>query len=89
MLKNPMIGSVGQECIKIKEVKASEKDFPNWGDLTKRAAYWEMSAASALLYAGADILIMYNPEAVKTTKETIFKLMDNHENFFVNNWEVK
>ncbi|MCL2775921.1 MAG: acetyl-CoA decarbonylase/synthase complex subunit delta, partial [Oscillospiraceae bacterium] len=76
MLKNPMIVSVGQECIKIKEVKAAEKDFPNWGDLAKRAAYWEMSTASALLYAGADILIMYNPEAVKVTKDTIFKLMD-------------
>jgi len=76
MLKNPMIVSVGQECMKIKEVKAPEKDFPNWGDLAKRAMYWESATAQTLLYAGADILIMYNPEAVKTTKETIFKLMD-------------
>ena len=77
MLRNPMIVSVGQECMKIKEAKADEKDFPNWGDLTKRAAYWEIATASTLLYAGADILIMYNPEAVKSTKETIFNLLDN------------
>ena len=77
MLRNPMIVSVGQECMKIKEVKAPEKDFPNWGDLTKRAAYWEIATAQTLLYSGADILIMYTPEAVKTTKETIYKLMDS------------
>ena len=77
MLRNPMIVSVGQECMKIKEAKAPEKDFPNWGDLAKRAAYWEAATAQTLLYAGADILIMYNPAAVKTTKETIFKLMDD------------
>jgi len=77
MLCNPMLVSVGQECMKIKEVKASEKDFPNWGDLAKRAAYWEISTASSLLYAGADILIMYHPEAVKTIRKTIFELMDN------------
>ena len=76
MLRNPMIVSVGQECMKIKESKAPEKDFPNWGDVAKRAAYWEAATAQTLLYAGADVLIMYTPEAVKTTKETIFKLMD-------------
>ena len=77
MLRNPMIVSIGQECMKIKEVKAHEKDFPNWGDLTKRAAYWETATAQTLLYAGADILIMYSPDAVKTTKEIILKLRDS------------
>ena len=76
MLRSPMIVSIGQECMKIKEIKALEKDFPNWGDLAKRALYWETAAAQALLYAGADILIMYSPGAVKNTKETIVKLMD-------------
>jgi len=78
LLCSPMMVSVGQECMKIKEVKAPEKDFPNWGDLAKRAAYWEIATASTLLYAGADILILYHPEAVKATKKTIFKLMDNN-----------
>jgi acetyl-CoA decarbonylase/synthase complex subunit delta len=90
MLRNPMIVSVGQECMKIKEVKAPEKDFPNWGDLAKRAMYWEIATASTLLYAGADILIMYHPEAVKTVRQTIFKLMDNHnQNKNKNNGEGK
>jgi acetyl-CoA decarbonylase/synthase complex subunit delta len=79
MLCSPMLVSVGQECMKIKEAKASEKDFPAWGNLAKRAAYWEISTASSLLYAGADILIMYHPDAVKTVRKTIFELMDKKE----------
>ena len=77
MLAGPMIVSPGQECAKIKELKALEDDFPEWGNLAKRAALWEFATATNLLYAGADILIMYHPEAAKKVKQTIFKLMDN------------
>ena len=77
MLCAPMIVSPGQECIKVKECKAPEADFPEWGDLAKRAAAWELNTATNLLYAGADILIMYNPEAAMATKRTISKLMAN------------
>jgi acetyl-CoA synthase len=74
MLAGPMIVSPGQECAKVKEYKASETDFPAWGELAKRAAMWELSTAVSLLYAGADLFIMYHPEAAKKLKETIFKL---------------
>ncbi len=76
MLAGPMIVSPGQECAKIKEVKAAEKDFPAWGDLAKRAAMWELSTATSFLYSGADILIMYNPQAAVALKNTINQLMD-------------
>jgi acetyl-CoA decarbonylase/synthase complex subunit delta len=76
MLAGPMIVSPGQECAKIKELKASEKDFPTWGDLARRAALWEITTATSFLYAGADILIMYNPRAAMTVKRTIDQLMD-------------
>jgi len=78
MLLSPMIVSVGQECAKIKEFKASESNFPDWGDLVKRAAYWEVSTATSLIYAGADILIMYTPEAVMAVKKTINDLMSGN-----------
>ncbi len=77
MLTGPMIVSPGQECAKIKEFKAGEKEFPAWGDLEKRAMAWELSTALNLLYAGADILIMYHPEAAMETKRTISRLMDS------------
>ena len=78
MLCAPMIVSPGQECAKIKEFKASETDFPDWGDLTKRATAWETATATSLLYAGADVLIMYHPEAAMAVKKAINKLMDNN-----------
>jgi acetyl-CoA decarbonylase/synthase complex subunit delta len=77
MLCGPMIVSTGQECIKIKEFKAAEADYPAWGDLSRRAAVWELSTAVSLLYAGADILIMYHPEAAIKAKKTIAGLMDS------------
>jgi acetyl-CoA decarbonylase/synthase complex subunit delta len=76
MLAGPMIVSPGQESAKVKEVKAPESDFPSWGDVGKRAVLWELACANTLLYAGADILIMYHPDAAMATKDTIFRLMD-------------
>ena len=79
MLAGPMIVSPGQECMKIKELKASESEFPAWGDVKDRAALWELSTSVSLLYAGADILIIYHPDVVKAVKNTIVNLMDRGE----------
>jgi acetyl-CoA synthase len=76
MLALPMIVSPGQECAKIKELRASENDVPVWGDLARRATVWELTTAMSLLYAGADILIMYNPDAAIALKRAITRLMD-------------
>jgi acetyl-CoA decarbonylase/synthase complex subunit delta len=76
MLASPMIVSPGQDCMKIKELRASESDFPAWGNLQDRAALWELSTATALLYTGASIMIMYHPHAAMTLKKTIVSLMD-------------
>jgi acetyl-CoA synthase len=75
MLASPMIVSPGQECARIKEYRAQGADFPAWGNLEKRAALWELSTAVSLLYAGADLLIMYHPEAAMALKKTILELM--------------
>jgi acetyl-CoA decarbonylase/synthase, CODH/ACS complex subunit delta len=76
MLCGPMILSPGQECTKIKEYKAPESSFPTWGDLGKRAMEWELATAVSFLHAGADILIMYHPEAAMAAKQTITDLLD-------------
>jgi acetyl-CoA synthase len=76
MLAGPMIVSPGQETAKVKEVKAPASDFPSWGDVNKRSVLWELACANSLLYAGADLLIMYHPDAAMATKDTIFRLMD-------------
>lgn len=79
MLASPIIVLTGQECAKTKEAKASQADFPAWGQLDKRAAVWELVTATNLLYAGADIFVMYNPDAMMALKKTIFKLMDGQK----------
>ncbi len=76
MLAGPMILSPGQECIKIKEFRALETDFPQWGELGKRAALWEIATAQSFLFAGADILICYHPQTVQTLKKSISRLLD-------------
>ena len=73
-----MIVSPGQECAKIKELQGRRKRTSRPGaTCAKRAALWELTTAMSLLYAGADILIMYHPEAVAALKRTITRLMDN------------
>jgi acetyl-CoA synthase len=76
MLAGPMLVTPGQECSKIKESRASGKDFPAWGDLGKRVALWEFTTAMSLLYAGADLFIMYHPKAAMKLKEKILELME-------------
>jgi acetyl-CoA synthase len=76
MLAGPMIVSPGQECAKVKECKAAEKDFPSWGDLGKRAAQWELTTALGFLHAGADLFIMYHPDAARELKNAIDRMMD-------------
>lgn len=75
-LAGPMIVAPGQECAKIKELRAPESQFPEWGALESRAALYELTTATSLLYAGADISIMYHPEAAMALKKTIRRLMD-------------
>ncbi len=76
MLAAPMILSPGQECAKVKELRATQAEFPAWGDLEQRAAMWELTTATSMLLAGADILIMYHPVAAMNIKKTIIRLLD-------------
>ena len=75
MLAMPFILFVGAEAWKVKEAIATEKEQPEWGELSKRGPLWEATTAACMLQAGADILVMRHPEAVKTVKAAIEELM--------------
>ena len=45
------------------------------GDVKERGPMWEAATAYVYLLAGADILIMRHPDAVRITKNTIARLM--------------
>lgn len=71
----PMLCDIGVEVWGVKEAKAPESDVPGWGDVKVRGPMWEASTATVYLLAGADVLIMRHPEAVRMAKETIVRLM--------------
>lgn len=79
MLAMPMICTVGYEAWRAKESNASEADFPGWGDQEMRGIGWEAMTAAALIQAGASILLLRHPEALKKVKNNIEELMaDNN-----------
>jgi acetyl-CoA decarbonylase/synthase complex subunit delta len=71
---NPFICLVGQESWRAKEAKASVKEFPAWGPEQERGIIWEAVTATALIQAGADILVMRHPEAIEKVNKYIENL---------------
>ncbi len=75
MLAMPFVCFVGQEVWKVKEAKVPEAEAPSWGDAHERSVAWEIVTAMAMLQAGADILTMANPKAIRVVKHAIDELM--------------
>jgi acetyl-CoA decarbonylase/synthase complex subunit delta len=73
-LQFPIICNVAKEVWKIKEVKISEAEDPKMGDAKKRGILMEAMSAMCLLLAGADVLIMRHPEAIKLIREMTAEL---------------
>lgn len=71
----PFICFVGQESWRAKEAKASEQEFPCWGPESERGVIWEAVTATALIQAGADILVMRHPQAIEKVNKYIDELM--------------
>lgn len=66
-LNMPVISFVSEESLKTKEAK-SEGFANSWGDLKTRAQMFELASVSAVKAAGADILVLYNPDNIKIMK---------------------
>ena len=71
----PFICFVGQEAWRAKEAKASVTEFPLWGPESERGIIWEAITATALIQAGADILVMRHPRAIEKVNKYIEELM--------------
>jgi acetyl-CoA decarbonylase/synthase complex subunit delta len=77
MLAYPMLINPGYETFRVKESRAPEETFPEWGNLAERGIYWETATAMSLLIAGAELLIMYHPKAVAIVKKKIAEMFDS------------
>ncbi len=71
----PMICTVGYEAWRQKESRVGEGVPTEWGELGRRGILWEATTASALLQAGADVLVMRHPKAIALVRGTIEKLL--------------
>ena len=74
-LQQPIIANVGNEVWKSKEANLSAADAPELGDPTQRGVLMEAITAVDLLLAGADIVVMRHPDAVKLVRDFIQKMM--------------
>jgi acetyl-CoA decarbonylase/synthase complex subunit delta len=74
LMAMPQICDVGGEVWRIKEATVDDDVLPGWGKLAKRGPAWEATCAGVYLQAGADILIMSHPEAIKIAKKIIAQM---------------
>jgi acetyl-CoA decarbonylase/synthase complex subunit delta len=69
MMSMPIICDVGYEAWRAKEAKLIEA--AGWGKVGNRGPMWEAVTATCLLQAGADILRMRHPRAIKAVRNFI------------------
>ncbi len=74
-MQQPLLGDVGMYVWKVKETQAAEADLPQWGPAEERGILWEAETATALLIAGAELLIMRHPKAVAAVETVIEELV--------------
>lgn len=70
MLNMPLIAFAGEEALKAKETKSDT--FPkNFGDFKERSIMYEITTASAVIAAGANLIVLEHPESIETLKRLI------------------
>lgn len=70
MLNMPLIAFAGEEALKVKEAK-SDTFSQNFGDFKERSIMFEITTASAVIAAGANLIVLEHPESIKTLKELL------------------
>jgi len=71
MTNMPMIANLGAEVWRRKEAKVTAEEEPSWGDAKTRSILWESITANTLMLAGADLLVMRHPEAIRLIRQMI------------------
>lgn len=70
MLNMPLIAFAGEEALKVKEAKSDTFD-KNYGDFKLRSKMFEITTASAVIAAGANVIVLEHPENVGILKGLI------------------
>jgi len=75
MTQQPMICTVGEEAWRQKEGRAATDVPEAWGALAERGVAWEVSTATTLLEAGADVLVLRHPGSLAVMREALDDLV--------------
>ena len=70
MLNMPLIAFAGEEALKAKETK-SDTFSKSFGDFKERSIMYEITTASAVIAAGANLIVLEHPESITTLKKLI------------------
>jgi len=73
-LQQPLINFVGEEVWKTKEARLSAEEHPEFSGSAPHGVMLEAMAAISYLLAGADIIALRHPEALKLTREFVTEL---------------
>jgi acetyl-CoA decarbonylase/synthase complex subunit delta len=71
LLRQPVLCNVGAEAWRTKEARAADDELPGLGAAARRGPAWEGLTATSLLPAGADIVVLRHPAAIKMVKQGI------------------
>lgn len=69
LLQQPVLVNIGKEIGRVKEAVSPAEENPEWGDRSVRAPLWESASAISYIEAGAELLVLRNPEALEQAKE--------------------
>lgn len=70
MLNMPLIAFAGEEALKGKETK-SDTFSKSFGDFKERSIMFEVTTASSIIAAGANLIVLEHPDSVKTLKSLV------------------
>jgi acetyl-CoA decarbonylase/synthase complex subunit delta len=71
MTQQPLMVTPGEEGWKVKEAKVGEGVPAAWGDWNRRALNWEALTANALIYSGADLIVLRHPETLHRLRSVV------------------
>ncbi len=74
LLQQPVLCDVGSQAWRAKEAVASEDALPGLGAPKERGPLWEALSATNYLQAGADLIVLRHPEAIRTVQQSIERL---------------
>ena len=74
LLRQPVMCDIGIEAWRVKEAYADDEMLPGFGDPKRRGVLWETLTAANHLPAGAELLVLRHPEALRNVREAIDRL---------------